>query len=63
MCHQSSNGADTSIAVPPQAERNAPIGPVNPQIPTLTSRSGELLWNVVVRIKYADEMSASTPQA
>src|SRR5262245_44627350 len=69
LCHQSSNGAETSIATPPQAEMKAPIGPDNPQMRTPAPRSappeppcGEGA-NVDVKIKYADDRAASTPQA
>src|SRR6516164_1802654 len=31
LCHQLSNGAEVTIVTPPQAVRNAPSGPRNPQ--------------------------------
>ena len=31
-CHQLSNGAEVIMATPPQAHRNAPIGPRKPHI-------------------------------
>ena len=63
LCHQSSNGAETSIATPPHARMNAPSGPTKPQMRTLTSRSGAFRPNVVVRIRYPEAMPASTPHA
>jgi len=61
LCHQSSNGAEVIIAIPPQAAMNAPSGPRNPQILTEASRSGESVWNVVERIRNPHEMPAITP--
>src|SRR5262245_7730482 len=72
LCHQSSNGAETSIATPPQAEMKAPIGPESPQIRTPAPRRSEPAspkpsfgegGNVDVKIKYAEDRAASTPQA
>ena len=51
------------MAAPPQADRNAPSGPDKPQMRTLASRTGVVRPKVVVKIRYADEMPASTPQA
>src|SRR5262245_14532737 len=62
LCHQSSSGAVTRSAAPPEAETKAPIGPESPQIRTPETRSAEFP-NVDVNIKYADERAASTPQA
>src|SRR3989442_1215480 len=63
LCHQSSNGAETSIAPPPQAEMKAPIGPERPQIRTPEARRAGEFPNVDVKIKYPDDRAASTPQA
>jgi hypothetical protein len=63
LCHQSSNGADASMAAPPQAQTNAPIGPDKPQMRTLTSRSDAALLNVVVKMRYAADTLARTPHA
>src|SRR6185369_15884466 len=60
LCHQSSHGAETSIATPPQAEMKAPSGPERPQILTPDARSGGEFPNVDVKIKYADDRAAST---
>ena len=51
LCHQSSNGADASIATPPQAETKAPSGPDSPQMRTLLSFSTPPRPNVVVKIR------------
>ena len=63
MCHQLSNGADTSMARPPQAEMNAPSGPEKPQMRTLMSRNALPRKNVAEKMRYADAAPASTPQA
>ena len=51
LCHQSSNGAEASIATPPHAQMKAPSGPDRPQMRTLTSFSGDAPPKVVVRIR------------
>ena len=63
LCHQSSKGADTSIAKPPHAERNAPAGPEKPKTRMLTSRSAAARPNVATAIRYPDEMPARMPHA
>jgi hypothetical protein len=50
LCHQSSNGADTSIAMPPHALMKAPSGPVKPQMRTLAAARTGALPRVVVTI-------------
>ena len=51
LCHQSSNGAEASLAMPPHAEMNAPSFLVSPQMRMLASRIGARRPKVVVRIK------------
>src|SRR5579872_7099643 len=50
-CHQLSNGAEVIMHTPPQAHRNAPMGPRNPHFETEYARKGEFFWKVVERIR------------
>src|ERR1700690_3702626 len=56
LCHQSSNGADASIANVPQMVVHAPSGPRNPQKRTVADAS--LPPNVVRKTTYPHEMPA-----
>ncbi len=61
MCHQLSNGADTTIVAPPHTARNAPNGPPKPHTPIDAARSGASLRSVVATIRYEPARPATMP--
>ena len=52
--HQSSKGADTSIAAAPHADTNAPSGPEYPHVRMLAPPTLASLPNVAAMIRYAE---------
>src|SRR3569833_343930 len=63
LCHQLSNGAETTIVAAPHAPRNAPTGPRKPHTPIETGRCGADLRNVVANTSTAPAPPARMPPA
>ena len=61
LCHQSSNGADVSMANAPQIDTHEPRGPRNPQNRTARARSSSLPEKVVRSTTTPCAMPPTTP--
>ncbi len=61
LCHQSSNGADVSIANAPQMQIHAPSGARNPQKRTDAAFSSPVPPNVVLSASQPQVRPATTP--
>jgi len=61
LCHQSSNGAEVSIANAPQMHTHAPNGARKPQNRTADCRSLSDPANVVVKASQPQVRPATTP--
>ena len=61
LCHQSSSGAETTIARAPQMQTQAPSGPRKPQNETAAARSRALPANVVCSTSQPHDRPATTP--
>lgn len=61
LCHQSSKGAEVSIANVPQMHTHAPKGARNPQKRTAVARSSADPANVVCSARYPHVRPATTP--
>jgi hypothetical protein len=61
LCHQSSKGADVSMAPAPQLQKNAPSGPVKPSTRTPSARSAAVPRSVVRKMTAAEARPATTP--
>ncbi len=61
LCHQSSNGAEVTIANAPQIHTHAPNGARNPQNRTAVPRSASDPANVVLSATQPEVSPATTP--